>query len=80
MKKSDERAMRLTHLIQQTKFLRVVVGDEVLRELAGNVASTADKLSDSNSVDVGRDMASANRALAEALEKVGSLIREAESS
>jgi hypothetical protein len=80
MKKSDERAMRLTHLIQQTKFLRVVVGNEELRELAGNVASTANRLSDSSSAEMGRDMASTNRALGEALEKVGSLIREAESS
>lgn len=80
MKKSEERAMRLTHLIQRTKFIRVVVGNEELRKLAGNVSSAANRLSDSSSVDMGRDMALTNQALAEALEKVASLIREAESS
>jgi hypothetical protein len=79
MKKSDERAMRLTHLIQRTKFIRVVVGNEELRKLAGNVSSAANRLSDSSSADMGRDMALTNQALAEALEKVASLIREAES-
>lgn len=80
MKKSDERAMRLTHLIQRTKFIRVVVGNDELRKLAGNVSSAANRLSDSSSADMGRDMALTYQALAEALEKVASLIREAESS
>ncbi len=80
MKKSDERAMRLTHLIQRTKVLRVVVGNEELSELARNVSSAANRLSDSNSADMGLDMASTNQALAIALDKVASLIRETETS
>ncbi len=80
MKKSDERAMRLTHLIQRIKFLRVVVGNGELSELAGNVSSAANRLSDSSAADLLLDQASVNQALAAALEKVAGLIREADSS
>ena len=80
MKKSDERAMRLTHLIQRTKFLRIVVGNEELRELANSVSSAANRLSDSNTDNMDQDMASTNQAFAESLQKLASLIREAESS
>jgi len=80
MPRSDPRAMRLTQLIHRNRSLRRIVGDEELRELAGKVAGTANQLSDSNRNDINEDMLSTDQALAEALEKVARLIREAESS
>jgi hypothetical protein len=80
MRSSDPRAMRLTQLINRNRFLRRIAGDEELRELAGTVAATANRLSDSDREDINRDMVSTDQALAEALGKVASLIREAESS
>src|SRR5712692_8446679 len=49
MPRSDARAMRLTLLVHRTRFLRVAVGNEELRDLAGKVSSAASRLSDSNS-------------------------------
>jgi hypothetical protein len=80
MPRSDPRAMRLTQLINRNRFLRRIAGDEELRELAGAVAGTANRLPASDRDDINKDMVSADQALAEALERVASLIREAESS
>lgn len=75
MPKSDPRSMHLTQLVQRTKFLRVVVGDEELRGLVGEVLSTAEKLSNSNSGDTHKDTVSANQALTAALDRVAHLLR-----
>ncbi len=75
---SDPRSMRLTNLVQKTRFLRVVVGDEELRGLVSEVSSAAQKLSNWNSGDIHKDMASANQALAAALDKVAHLLRAVE--
>lgn len=80
MPRSDPRAMRLTQLINRNRFLRRIAGDEELRELAGAVAGTANRLSDSDRDDISKDMVATDQALAEVLEKVANLIREAESS
>jgi len=80
MARSDPRAMRLTQLTHRNRFLRRIARDEELRELAGKVAATANRLSDGDRDEINKDMLSVDQALAEALEKVASLIREAESS
>ena len=79
MPRSDPRAMRLTQLTHRSRFFRVVVGNEELRTLVGTASSAASRLSDSNVDDVDRDIASANQAMAVALDKVAGLLREVES-
>ena len=78
MPKSDPRTMRLTFLVHRSRFLREVVGDSELQVLVRNVSSAASQLSDSNAHDVDKDTASTNQALAAALAKVASLLREAD--
>ncbi len=78
MPRSDPRAMRLTNLGQKSRFLRVVVGDKELGELVGKVWRTTERLSDAAQDQVDERMHAANQAVAGALDKVGELLRAAE--
>lgn len=78
MPRSDPRAMKLTGLAQQSRFLRVAIGDDDLIAKAKAVAGASTRLSDSSRDMMDADINALAEAMMAALDRVAVLLHDAE--